>query len=121
MSPRLRDRTLEFLRGHGLSYVSVDEPQGTPASVPPIAESTSDSMAVVRFHGRRQATWAARGVGTTERFRYLYTRDELAEWTPRVHALAKKTRDVHVVMNNCYRQYGVQNAKDMAALLSDHP
>ena len=120
MGPRLRDRTLEFLRAHDLAYVSVDEPQGTPASVPQIAESTSDTLAVVRFHGRRQETWAARGVGTTERFRYLYTRDELAEWTPRIHALAKKTRDVHVVMNNCYRQYGVQNAKDVAVLLSEH-
>ena len=34
---RLRQRTLEFLRARDLTYVSVDEPQGTPASVPPIA------------------------------------------------------------------------------------
>ena len=81
-------------------------------------ESTSDTMAVVRFHGRRRETWARRGVGTTERFRYLYTREELSEWVPRLHALARRARDVYAVMNNCYREYGVQNAKDMAALLA---
>lgn len=118
MADRLRPRTFDFLRQHGLSYVCVDEPQGTPASVPPLVESTSDTMAVVRFHGRRRETWTRRGVGTTERFRYLYTREELSEWVPRLHALARRTRDVYAVMNNCYREYGVQNAKDMAALLA---
>jgi uncharacterized protein YecE (DUF72 family) len=118
MADRLRPRTLDFLRQHGLSYVCVDEPQGTPASVPPHAESTSDAMAVVRFHGRRRETWNRRGVGTTERFRYLYAREELSEWVPRLHALARQTRNVYAVMNNCYREYGVQNAKDMAALLA---
>jgi uncharacterized protein YecE (DUF72 family) len=121
MGERLRERTLEFLRAHGLAYVSVDEPQGTHASVPPLAEATSDAVAVVRFHGRRRETWVRRGAGTVERFRYLYSADELREWIPRIHALARKTRDVYVVMNNCYREYGVQNAKDMAGLLSSGP
>jgi uncharacterized protein YecE (DUF72 family) len=118
MAETQRDRTLDFLRRHGLAYVSVDEPQHTRSSVPPIATATSDTVAVVRFHGRRRETWTARGVGTTERFRYLYQPDELREWVPRLHALARTTREVLVVMNNCYRQYGVQNAKDLAGLLA---
>ena len=119
LEERYRQRVLEFLRSHGMAYVSVDEPQGTRASVPPIAEATSDRLAVVRFHGRRAATWAARGVGVSERFRYLYSRDELREWVPRIHALAKRAVTTHVVMNNCHREYGVQNAKDIATLLTE--
>ncbi len=119
MAPSHRQRNLELLRTHDLAYVSVDEPQGTRASVPPIAEATSDRLAVVRFHGRRRATWAARGIGVTERFRYLYERDELREWGPRIHVLAKRVAITHVVMNNCYREYGVQNAKDIATLLTE--
>jgi uncharacterized protein YecE (DUF72 family) len=119
MAEERRARTLDFLRTRGFSYVSVDEPQGTPASVPPIAEVTSAAMAVVRFHGRRRETWTRPGVGTTERFRYLYTRDELAEWTPRLHALARRTRNVYAVTNNCHRESAVQNAKDLAVLLSE--
>lgn len=119
MAEGYRQRILELLRNLGLAYVSVDEPQGTRASVPPIAEAAFDRLAVVRFHGRRRATWAVRGVGVTERFRYLYSRDELREWVPRIHALAKRVETTHVVMNNCYREYSVQNAKDIATLLTE--
>jgi uncharacterized protein YecE (DUF72 family) len=113
-----RARTLDLLRAAGLVYVSVDEPQGTRASVPPLAETTSDALAVVRFHGRRRETWTRPGVGTTERFRYQYAPGELAEWVPRIRALARRAREVHVLMNNCYGHSAVQNAKELAAQLA---
>jgi uncharacterized protein YecE (DUF72 family) len=110
-------RTFEFLRQHRLAYVSVDEPQGTGASVPPIAEATSDDLAVVRFHGRNVEAWNRPGVGTVEKFGYRYTPDELREWRPRIEALAHRARAVHVLMNNCRGSYAVQNAKELALLL----
>ena len=119
MRDERRARVLDLLRRFGLAYVSVDEPQGTPASVPPVAEATTDALAVVRFHGRKQATWNKPGVSTTERFGYLYRPAELRDWLPRIHALARHTRTVHVLMNNCYRDHAVQNAKDLAELLTD--
>jgi uncharacterized protein YecE (DUF72 family) len=112
-------RTLDFLRRRGLVYVAVDEPQGTVASVPPYAEVTSPDLAVVRFHGRRAATWTKPNATTTERFGYLYAESELREWVPRIHALARQSRAVRVLMNNCYRQYAVQNAKELATLLGE--
>ena len=118
MSERLRERTLDLLREHGLIYVAVDEPQGTRASVPPVTAVTSETTTVVRFHGRRVETWTKPGVGTTERFRYLYDARELGEWAPRIRTLAREVGRVHVVMNNCYREYNVQNAKDLAGLLA---
>ena len=118
MTDARRARTLDFLRRHGLVYVAVDEPQGTRSSVPPVAEATVDDLAVVRFHGRKGATWDKPGVSTIERFGYLYRPDELAEWVPRLRALARRTRDVHVLMNNCHRDYAVQNAKELAELLA---
>ena len=118
MTPERQARTLDFLRRHGLVYVAVDEPQGTRSSVPPLAAATSEELAVVRFHGRKKATWDKPGVSTTERFGYLYRPDELHEWVPRIRELARRTRDVHVLMNNCYRDYAVENAKDLAGLLA---
>ena len=114
-----RERTLDFLRRGGFVYVSVDEPQGTRASVPPVAAVTSDLLAVVRFHGRNAAAWDKPGVGTAERFGYAYREDELREWLPRIRHLAARTRQVHVLMNNCHRHYAVQNAKELAALLAE--
>jgi uncharacterized protein YecE (DUF72 family) len=113
-----RERTLAFLRRQGLVYVSVDEPQGTKASVPPLAAATADDLAVVRFHGRKKATWDKPGVTTTERFGYLYHPVELREWLPRIRDLAGRSREVHVLMNNCHRDYAVQNAKDLAEMLA---
>ncbi len=112
------ERTLEFLRHAGLVYVSVDEPQRTPASVPPVAATTSETLAVVRFHGRRTDAWDRPGASTTERFGYLYREDELRECVGKIRALARRSGAVHVLMNNCHRHYAVQNAKELAALLS---
>ena len=117
LAPPRAERTLAWLRERGLVYVCVDEPQGTRASVPPIAETTSDDLAVVRFHGRRLETWTRPGVPTTERFRWDYSRAELSEWVPRIRALAGRTARVLALMNNCYRDSAVRNAQDLASLL----
>jgi hypothetical protein len=36
---------------------------------------------------------------------------------PRVREAAGAARDVHVLMNNCYANYGTTNARELAALL----
>ncbi len=116
MSEKHVRATLTFLRENRIAYTSVDEPQGTNASVPPIAESTSP-LAVVRFHGRRQETWDKPGVGVEERFKYLYSDAELEEWVPKIESLQQESAEVHVLMNNCYADYGVRNAKQLELLL----
>jgi uncharacterized protein YecE (DUF72 family) len=113
------ERTLRFLEDHKLPLVMVDGPQGFKSSVPAIAATTSPELAVVRFHGRRAETWEARNIPTVERFRYLYDRDELEEWVPRIRQAAAQAKDTHVLMNNCYANYGSTNARELAALLLD--
>ena len=101
----------------GLSYVAVDEPQGFASSVPPVVAATSD-LAVVRMHGHNSENWKKRGISAAERFRYLYSTDELREWAPKVQQVAEQARETHVLFNNCYRDYGVRNAQDMIRLLT---
>jgi uncharacterized protein YecE (DUF72 family) len=114
------ERTLRFLEDEGVALVMVDGPQGFKSSVPPVVATTSPDLAVVRFHGRRTATWEAMGgLPTVERFRYLYERDELREWVPRVMEAAGQARDTHVLMNNCYANYGSTNARELAAMLAE--
>ncbi|CAN5464517.1 DUF72 domain-containing protein [soil metagenome] len=109
-----RDRTLGLLREHGLSAVVVDAP---PASGLPTVVAATAPLALVRFHGRNDETWAKRGISAAERFRYLYRRDELVAWVPKVEALAAEADEVHLLMNNCYEDYGVQGAAALADLL----
>lgn len=110
------ERTFAFLREHRLAYVCVDEPRGFKSSVPPIAEATSD-IAVVRFHGRNQATWEKEGISAAERFNYLYTEGELKEWLPKIGELASKTKQLHVLFNNCYSDKAVVNARQTRLML----
>jgi uncharacterized protein YecE (DUF72 family) len=113
------ERTLRFLEDHELPFVMVDEPQGFKTSVPHVYAVTSPRLSLVRFHGRNAATWEAKDLSPAERFRYLYDRDELSEWAPRIADAAARTDETHVLMNNCYANYGAVNARQIAKLLED--
>jgi uncharacterized protein YecE (DUF72 family) len=115
MSENNRARTLEFLEGHGIPYVCVDMPQGFVSSIPPIVAATADE-AVVRFHGHNDRDWESGSV--QRRFKYLYSPEELADWAPRLAGLAADAKTTHVLMNNCYRDYAQQNARELADLLT---
>jgi uncharacterized protein YecE (DUF72 family) len=112
-----RERTLRFLADNAIPFVMVDGPQGLRSSVPPIVAVTSPEMALIRFHGRRVETWEASGIPVVERFRYLYSEQELAEWVPRIREAAEEAREMHILMNNCYANYGSTNARELAAML----
>ncbi|MBV8387648.1 MAG: DUF72 domain-containing protein [Acidimicrobiia bacterium] len=114
------DRTFEFLEQEHLAYVCVDEPQGFDSSLPPVVAVTSD-LAVVRFHGRNAETWTADVPSASFRFRYRYEPEELEEWVPRIEEVAASAKEVHVLMNNCYRDYAVDNGAEMARLLRGEP
>jgi uncharacterized protein YecE (DUF72 family) len=113
------ERTSRFLVERNIPFVMVDEPQGFKSSVPPELLVTSSELALVRFHGRNEDTWEKKGITPAERFRYLYSRDELAEWIPKIREAAGQAREVHLMFNNCYANYGTTNAREIAALLAD--
>jgi uncharacterized protein YecE (DUF72 family) len=112
------DRTIRFLEKHEIPFVMVDAPPGTRSSVPPMTVVTSPRLAVVRFHGRRTETWEKAGIPVVERFRYLYDEAELSEWVPRIREAAGQVPEMHILMNNCYANYGTTNAREIADLLA---
>jgi uncharacterized protein YecE (DUF72 family) len=111
------EETLSFLEEHDLPYVCVDMPQGFDSSLPPIAAATAKDLAMVRFHGRDPVAWSRKGATAAERFRYEYRQEELEEWVPKIRDLAGQARETHVLMNNCYRDFAVNNARQLAGLL----
>jgi uncharacterized protein YecE (DUF72 family) len=113
MTPDNQEETLGFLSAHQLPYVCVDMPQGYKDSIPPVLAAT-DRLAVVRLHGH-SARWQSTDIH--ERFGYRYTDDELAQWAPKIAALARDADDTHVLFNNCYSDYAQVNAQQLATLL----
>ena len=106
--------TLDFLRKHRIPYVCVDMPQGHRSSIPPILDHTSTELAVVRFHGH-SANWTSRDI--YEKFGYLYSDRELADWAPKLAKLAAHVDTTHVLLNNCYADYAQRNAQRLLDLL----
>jgi len=89
------------------------------APEPPVAAVTSERMAVIRFHGRNRETWDQKGAPPNVRFRWDYQDQELAEWVPRIQAMAERTQEVHAIMNNNYSNWSVKNAHQLERLLQE--
>jgi uncharacterized protein YecE (DUF72 family) len=113
---RDRERTLDLLQELEISYVCVDAPE--VSELPRLFAVTNSELLVVRFHGRSNETWKGNARSAAERFRYLYSEDELAELAAPIREAALQAREVHLLMNNCYRDYGVRNAAQLRELLA---
>jgi uncharacterized protein YecE (DUF72 family) len=87
--------------------------------VPLVHAVTSERLALVRFHGRNMTTWEAKGITPAERSGYLYDREELEAWVPRIADTAAGASETHVLFNNCYANYGAVIARELAKLLED--
>lgn len=109
-------RVLDLLRGASMSYVIVDEPDVALGGVPPTALVTREDLALIRLHGHNRAGWK-RGSSVWERFDYLYSPAELQGWVRTVREVSQRVERLHVVFNNCVRDYAVLGAKGLAALL----
>lgn len=128
---RMAARTLALLEKLQLTYVVVDAPPGTTSSMPALTAVTTPNLSVVRLHGRRTDAWEAKHAIVSERYRYLYDRHQLAEWTERIGGIAdllkrsksgfpdqaKAKQGVHVVFNNCHANYGTTNADEITRML----
>jgi uncharacterized protein YecE (DUF72 family) len=96
-----RDETLRFLENIGAAHVIVDAPriEGAKNVVPTVLAMTSPT-AYVRFHGRNADTWNKRGGSAAERFDYLYSEDELAEWVGPLRELSEQAEQAYAFFNN---------------------
>jgi len=109
------EETLDMLRDLGLGFCCVDAPE--LKELMPRMCAASSNIGYVRFHGRNSQKWWLHDK-TWERYDYLYSEDELAEWIPRITALANKTESVYVFFNNHYQGKSAQNARMLARMLS---
>jgi uncharacterized protein YecE (DUF72 family) len=118
MDEDARPDTLAFLECHGLAYVSVDAPRTRATNVvPPIAAATH-AVAYVRFHGRNWKTWNIRGARTSgERFDWLYSEHELAEWIDPLAELARRADEVYALFNNNRDDFAPRSAMLLRGLL----
>jgi uncharacterized protein YecE (DUF72 family) len=119
-SARATKWTLDMLRDLSLTHVIVDGPQGLASSVPAVPAVTTPTLSMVRLHGRRAATWEAAKIPTVERYRYLYSPQELTGIADKVAEAASEAERTVVLANNCYSNYGATTARELTARLALH-
>ena len=113
----VRTEMLGWLEERRMSYVTVDAPRLAGGNVPLTVVAATGPIAYVRFHGRNASTWNSRGGGASQRFDYLYTADELAEWVEPLRRLAGEAEEAYAFFNNNNQTNGVAQAPSGAMLL----
>jgi uncharacterized protein YecE (DUF72 family) len=115
-----RADTLAFLEANGLAYVSLDSPRTRASNVSPRVAAATHRVAYVRFHGRNAATWNIRGAeSAAERFDWLYSGDELAEWVAPLARLADEAEEVYALFNNNRDDFAPRSAQVLRGLLDE--
>jgi len=114
----VKQETFDFLRKEGLGFCCVDEPR-LRGLMPPVTLVTSP-IAYVRFHGRNKEKWYAHET-VSERYDYLYSREELSEWIPKIQDMSQKAGETYVFFNNCHAGYAPANALMLMEMLGLAP
>jgi len=119
MDPDERSDTLGFLEEHGLSYVSVDAPLTRATNVAPRVAAATHPVSVIRFHGRNWKTWNIRAGSAADRFDWMYTDEELAEWVGPTRRLTEQADEVYALFNNNKDDFAPRSAVIFRGLLDD--
>jgi uncharacterized protein YecE (DUF72 family) len=104
----------EFAR-QNVSFCNIDQPVIGLSLAP--TEHVTAPVGYVRLHGRNYKEWftAERG---EDRYNYLYSESEIAEWKEKVERIAKQSQTTYVVTNNHFQARAGVNALELKSLLS---
>ena len=119
MEPAERDETLAFLQANGLAYVSVDTPMTRASNVIARHAAATHPVAYVRFHGRNEKTWNIKAEKSSERFDWMYSAEELAEWVEKLGRLASEADEVYAFFNNNRDDFAPRSAVILRGLLDE--
>jgi uncharacterized protein YecE (DUF72 family) len=104
------------LRGEGIGYVCVDEPQLRGLLKPDLFATTDTGY--VRLHGRNADQW---WTGGNLRYDYSYSDEELNEWIVKIRKIRDKVSKLYVYFNNCHVGQAVGNAQSFLKMLAQEP
>jgi uncharacterized protein YecE (DUF72 family) len=114
-----RADTLGFFERNGLAFVSVDAPRTRASNVVPPVAAATHSVAYVRFHGRNVKTWNIRSEKSWQRFDWMYSAEELAEWVEKLARLAEEADEVYALFNNNRDDFAPRSAVILRGLLDE--
>lgn len=116
----MHQEALGTLIDYRIGFANIDQAVYTKA-MPPASLLTS-SIGYIRLHGRNPQDWQrefGRAGGSTAAHDYLYSREELLEWKPRIQQIQEHAATTFVFANNDVGGKAVVNALQLAEMLGD--
>lgn len=107
---------LSWLAALGVGLCNIDQPL-LGRAIRPAARATS-MIGYIRLHGRNYKQWFGE-TNVRDRYDYLYSERELAQWKERVTEVSEQTATTYVVANNHNMGKAAVNALELMNLL-DH-
>jgi uncharacterized protein YecE (DUF72 family) len=114
------EEALGTLIDYRVGFANIDQAPYTKA-MPPSSHLTS-AVGYVRLHGRNPQDWQrefGRLAKPAAAHDYLYSRDELLEWKPRIEHIQQHAANTFVFANNDVGGKSVVNALELAMMLGD--
>lgn len=111
--------TLEFLRKNNLTYVISDAPQVTNQKTTRYLVDATTDIAYFRFHGRNITNWNKKGIETSLRYDYEYSRRELESFARDIILLKNKVTKVFAMFNNHRGSQAIRNALELMKILGE--
>jgi uncharacterized protein YecE (DUF72 family) len=114
------EEALGTLIDYRIGFANIDQAAYTKA-MPPASHLTS-AIGYVRLHGRNPQDWQrefGRTSKSTAAHDYLYSREELQEWKPRIEHIQQHAANTFVFANNDVGGKSVVNALELAMMLGD--
>ncbi len=109
------DAYLDWLRGHNIAFVNIDQPL-FENSLPPTDYVTSDFF-YVRLHGRNRAHWWTSALQSEQRYNYMYSWEELLWWSQAARRMIDRAPRGFMITNNHFRGQAISNALELRAQL----
>ena len=109
----LRESVYAGLKELKTGFVCVDEPE-LAGLITPLSVVTSEA-GYIRFHGRNKKNWY--NTDSTSRYDYLYSKEELKEWLPRISEISQQSKRLFIFFNNHAKSQAVTNARMLINLL----
>lgn len=106
--------TLAAFAHRNVAFCNIDQPLIGKSLGP--TEHVTASIGYVRLHGRNYDQWFDSD-NRNDRYNYLYTEKEVADWKGRIVNVAEKAQTTYVITNNHFESKAGVNAIELKAMI----
>ena len=108
--------TLANFAHRNVGFCNIDQPLLGKSLGP--TEYVTAPIAYVRLHGRNYDQWFDSD-NRNDRYNYLYTEKEVAQWKERIVNVAQKAQTTYVITNNHFESKAGVNAIELKAMIKE--